>query len=277
MYESLLIRLGLSPDESAVYEALLQHGPQGAAGLLAKLKAIKRGLLYKVLDRLVTRGIVVQTEKQGKALFTPQPPDTLLALLEEQEREHQKSKEALVQALPELKAKYHLSTERPILRFFEGVDGLRQIFEDKLESGAKELLFIRTARAESYRESFGKWFGHYLKRQKDAGIRVQSLTVDDEFSNHDPKVDAARNVIRTWLRPEDYTAPIEIDTYGNKIVIVSFGKEIFGIMIESEPIARAMREILQLADRGARTLEVAHDHPPVKKQSLDDLRASKRS
>lgn len=264
MHEDILMRLGLSKDESWVYLALLDGGPQAAADLLKRKIPMKRGLLYKVLDRLIERGLVTEQKGKGKAQFVPQPPDMLMALMEERESEIRHSRESLSAALPQLKSKYNLSTERPIVRSFEGVEGLRKMYEDKIESGAKELLFVRTARSESYRETFGTWFGNYLKRQTAAGIKIRALTVDDEYTNHDPEVDAARNVTRIWLRPEDYTAPVQVETYGDKVTIHSFGKEIFGVMIESAPIATAIREIINLADRGAKTVDVTHDHPPVK-------------
>jgi sugar-specific transcriptional regulator TrmB len=234
---------------------------------LGHVKKIKRSLLYKILDRLVDRKLILQEKKNGKAFFVPQPPDALAKLAEEAEGRARSSKEDLLRALPELKAKYNLSTERPIIRFFEGIEGLRAMQEDKLESGAKELYFIRTARAEEYRETFGTWFAHYLKRQADLGVKAYAITVDDEYTNHDPAIDKARNVIRTWIRPQDYTAPIQIDTYGDKVSILAFGKEIFGILIESAPLATAMKDIFKLADRGAKTIEVTHNHPPVKPRS----------
>lgn len=263
LHEDILVRTGLSSDEARVYGALLDGGPQGAGDLLKRLSGVKRGLLYKVLDRLVDRGLVTEKKGAGPAQFVPQPPDMLLLLAEEREATFRHSREALKNALPDLKAKYNLSTERPIIRFFEGVEGLRKMYEDKLEAGIKELHFIRTARAETYRETFGAWFPHYLKRQRAAGVKAYALTVDDEFTNHDPAVDAARNMIRTWLRPQDYTAPVEVDAYGDRVAIFVFGKEFFGIIIESAPLAQSIREILILADRGAKTVEVTHDHPPV--------------
>lgn len=264
MYEDVLARIGLSRDETWTYLALLEGGPQGAADLLKRDIPMKRGLLYKVLDRLIERGLVTEQKRKTPTQFVAQPPDMLVALMEDREVEIRHTRETLAAALPSLKAKYNLSTERPTIRFFEGVEGLRKMYEDKLESSAKELLFVRTARAESYQETFGSWFTHYLKRQTATGIKLRALTVDDEYTNHDPAVDAYRHVTRIWLRPEDYTAPVQVETYGDKVTIHSFGKEVFGVMIESAPIATAVREILQLAEKGAKTVNVTHDHPPVK-------------
>lgn len=52
---------------------------------------------------------------------------------------------------------------------------------------------------------------------------------------------------------DEYTAPVEIDIYGDKIALMSFGKELIGVIIESPQIARALKEIFLLAKRGAET------------------------
>jgi len=260
MYKALLASVGLTEEEAQLYELLLQHGPQGVGGLLKRVTGIKRGLLYKVLERLEKRGLVVPQKKEGVSVFVPESPDVLLRCLQEQEDELKRSKGELESVLPELKAKYNLSTERPALRFFEGVEGLRAMYEDRLVAGAKELYFIRSSRHGVYREVFGKWFDHYRQRQTAVFSTVYALTVDDADTNHDSELDKARHMLRTWLRPEDYTSPVEIDVYANKVTVISFGKEIFGIMLESEVIAKAMKDLFILAERGAKTIPVTHDH-----------------
>lgn len=260
MYEPILERVGLTRDESRVYEALLGAGPQGAGELLRRVK-MKRGLLYKVVGRLEERGLVVSDERRGRAVWTAEPPDTLLRLVDRAEAAARASRHAIEDALPELKAKYVLATERPVIRLFEDTEALKRIYEDTLESGAKEFYFIRPVKsAISYERAYGRWFKNYRERRAAAGITTHGITPDDADTNHDPKVDASWKMIRTWLRPADYTAPVEINIYADRIAILSYGKEIFGIVIENAPLAKAFKEIFSLVDRGAKTLPVTHVH-----------------
>ena len=67
-------------------------------------------------------------------------------------------------------------------------------------------------------------------------------------------------MVRTWIRPEDYTTQMEVNIYGNKTCFISYGKEIFAIILEHAPLAQAMKELFVLAERGARTLTIIHDH-----------------
>ncbi|MEO5927652.1 MAG: helix-turn-helix domain-containing protein [Patescibacteria group bacterium] len=276
MNEKTLMNAGLSQDEARVYAALLEYGPQGAGELLSRLSPMKRGLLYKTLERLTERKLALQKEMRGKFQFFPESPDSLVAIAKAHAAQAGQVASDLEAALPELKTKYNLSTERPTVRFFEGKEGLRELYEDKISSGASKLTFIRTARARDYRDLFGTWFSNYLQRQTEAGMKVTALTVDDEHANHDARIDKARGVNRVWVRPEDYSAPIEIDTYGDKVQIVSFGKEVSGILIENASLALAMREILALAQAGAEANPVSHDHP-TPKVDVDAATFKKRS
>lgn len=259
MFNEVLTRAGLSEDEALVYETLLLHGPQSVGTQLPRV-SIKRGLLYKVLDRLIQRGLVTEKISKKRAIFVAQPPDTLLKIIEDQESELRKTRENFVRALPEMKAKYVISTERPVIQFFEGTEGLRKIYEDKLLPGTPTHHFIRPLRANVYEHAFGRWFVHYLERRAKLGITTYALTGDDADANHDPKIDAQRKVVRTWLRPQDYTTPIEIACYRDKVAIISYGKEIFGIVIESQHFSKAIKDLFSLAEKGAKTLKIEHDH-----------------
>lgn len=259
MYEHVIALTGLNPSESRVYETLLVHGPQGGGALVQQLRPMKRGLIYKTLNTLIARSLVLKEQRDGAAIFYPQSPDTLLRFSEERERAAIQATTSITSILPELKAKYVLSTERPAIRFFEGIAGLKSIYEEKLRATGVRYL-IRSGVAEVYRQHFGSWFTRYLKRQSEMGIETIALTPDDPDAAHDPAIDEARRVVRTWIRTEDYTAPVEIDIYEQTVAIIVFGKEIFGITLESALLAKAFIEIFHLVEHGAKSRPVSHDH-----------------
>ncbi len=260
MFKETLETLGLTHEEAEIYDILLLKGASGAGGILEKTD-IKRGLLYKILERLVGKGLVEEKTVRGRTVFSAAPPDELLKAADAAEQEAIRKRKAIEAALPEMKAKFNLAHERPFIRFYEGVDGLRQLYEEKLApTASKEFRFIRPLQAGVYRDVFGKWFGHFLAKRAEMGIKTYAITPDDPDANHDPKIDKERGVTRTWIRPEDYASHVEVNTHGDRTELISYGKEIFAVAIEDAYIARAIRDLLVLADRGAKTIEVKHDH-----------------
>lgn len=240
---------GLSDEEARVYSLLLEGGPQTAGGLL-KGAGLKRGTLYQVLRGLAAKRLVTESKKDAKILFSPEAPDALLDRARARKDEASRDEAALAAALPELKTAYFAASQKPIFRFYEGIDGLKAIYESQLE-GAKEIWFLRANEASAYERHFGKWWAHFIRRRVERGIITHGLTPDTPEANHDPAVDKAWGVIRTWIRPEDYAAPVEIDVYGDTVAIISFGKEIFGLTMENRVIAQSFREIFKLVRKGA--------------------------
>ena len=52
-------------------------------------------------------------------------------------------------------------------------------------------------------------------------------------------------MVRTWLKPESYTAPVEVNIYGDKVALLAYGEDIMGVIIQNPPIAEAMRQMMR--------------------------------
>ena len=64
---------------------------------------------------------------------------------------------------------------------------------------------------------------------------------------------------RFWVDKDMYDSPVEIDIFGNKIAILSFGNELMGIIIESKQIAQSLKQIFILATLGAKIKSIEND------------------
>lgn len=85
-------------------------------------------------------------------------------------------------------------------------------------------------------------------------MRVYAITPRDQFAKlrvTTPEADKAILFERTWVDASLYSAPVEIDIYGDKIALLSFGTELIGVIIQSPQIANALQQIFALAKRGA--------------------------
>jgi HTH-type transcriptional regulator, sugar sensing transcriptional regulator len=260
MFTSVLTEAGLSDEEAKVYETLLTLGTRPVAEIYARVRPLKRTTLYQVLRRLVERGVVRESEMGGKTVFSPEPPEALLAAVDAEARRVERQRAMLAEAMPKLRETYLLAGERPVLRFHDGPEGIKAIYEEHLASGVKELRFVRTGRAKLNSDAFGNWWAHYIRRRREKKVTSFAITADDADANHDPARDAFLGVVRTWVRPQDYDAPVELDIYGDTVAIISFGKEMFGVTMRNAHIAKAFLDLFELARRGAETIEVPHDH-----------------
>lgn len=259
MVRDTFTALGLSADHARIYDILLNEGPLQGGELNLKMKGVKRPTVYKYAEELVAAGLV-QRRRRGRAvLFEPMPPSALLEKADALVSDAERRRDDVRGAMEQMRMRYLLATEKPQMRYFDGIEELKEIYNDHLASG-EDMFFVRTNRAEDYRDLFGRWWGDYLKKRAEKGIISHGITPDDPHAVHDGNIDKKLGIVRSWVNPGDYTASVELSVYGDKVAVISFGKELFGLMIEHKEIARALRDLFVLAEKGATTIEVRHEH-----------------
>ena len=91
----------------------------------------------------------------------------------------------------------------------------------------------------------------FKKKKTKLGITTHIMNSQNEAAVWNPTTDKLNNTIRTQIQKEDYQARAEISIYGDKVAIISFGKEAIGMIIQSQQIADAQRQLYLLAERGA--------------------------
>lgn len=172
-----LLEAGLTPHQAALYEALLTHGPLPASKA-TKIANVPRTLGYVVLDQLVGEGLVTKSKAEGaKTLFAPAHPGTLADRAEAALKAAERAKTTLSTILPELSSAYNLATGRPGVRFYEGLDGIKQVLEDTLT--AKETIYSY-ADLEMIDRHIGDINRAYVQKRERLGLKKKALLLDTQ-------------------------------------------------------------------------------------------------
>jgi sugar-specific transcriptional regulator TrmB len=255
MYEKILQQALLTKDQAIVYTVLLKNGPL-PAGKLTKKTPLKRSLVYKVLEQLTELGLVEKREKKGQAIvFQPNHPETIKELIENRQRQTENARAVLETTMPGLVSDFNLISGKPAVRFFEGIEGLKQIYDDILSTG-KDFYLIRSVYEPVYSEKIVPILERFIKKRVAKKISVTAITPRDFLKGRvpSPREDAKILYKRTWVDKKHYDAPVEIDIYGDKIAFLSFGKELIGVIIESPQIAKALKKLFLLSQKAAKQL-----------------------
>ena len=244
-----LTSVGFSEKEANVYLALLELG-RGTVSQITRKAKINRTTGYNVLDTLVKKGLINISGKEPKQEYVAEPPDRILQLLE---KELQKNQEYIGKAkklVPELRS-LHNVTGRPKVVFYEGKEGLEQVYEDTLTSHEPIRGF---ATVDDMHKALPHYFPDYYKRRTEKGISIRGIIPNTpiamERSTHDKE--ESREI--AFVPADKYYFSPEIDIYDNKVMIASW-KEKLGIIIESAEIADAMKKIYELAWAEAKRLD----------------------
>lgn len=247
-----LVQLGLKDRQIEIYLALLQMGEGSIQEIAAKTK-IKRTTVYSVLDTLVQKGLVTFLDKGWHRAYFAENPKKVLVYFKDQKQNIENQEKKFSEVLPELSGLYNVSATKPKIRYYEGVEGLKLIYEETLLLKPKEEMLAYGQAELIYKILGDEWVESYLARRRKAKIFQRAIVEDSPLAQAHKKNDSEENR-ETILIPQDkFPFVNEINIFGNKLSIVSF-KEQMGVIIESADVAKTQRAIFELAWLGAKSL-----------------------
>lgn len=234
-----LIQFGLNQKQAVIYLALLELGASPVIQLTKKT-GILRTTVYDVLIELQKKGLISQTRKGKKRLFLAQDPENLGKMLEEKQNR-------LQELMPALKSMLNTTGSKPVIRYYEGIEGIKEVYRDTLKYQGLLQAFV----TENIVRKLGQEFAdEYKGKRVKARIQVQVIGPDTDEIIEYKKSDRA-DLKETRLVPrETFPFSIEMNIYGNKIAFMSFSEQL-GLIIESSEIAKNLRFLFDLAWKGA--------------------------
>lgn len=245
-----LLGIGFSHKETQVYLALLELGRSTVARIARKAE-INRTTGYDILDSLVVKGLASVSGKEPKQEYVAESPDNIKKLLEQRIERNKKALEMASSLIPQLKSMHNVR-QRPQVRFYEGADGMEQVYEDTLTSHETIRAY---ANVDEMHKALPNYFPKYYHRRTGKGIHIRAVIPDNAMGRERAAQD--RNEAReSALVPADqyYFSP-EINIYDDKVMIASW-REKLGIIIQSREIADAMKSIYELSWKGAKSKDL---------------------
>lgn len=232
---------GFSEKEVDVYIALLELG-KGTVTKISQKAGINRTTGYDILGSLTNKKLVSVSGKEPKQEYAAEPPISITLYLEQQIKQTQefiiKSKEII----PELTL-IHAVKNRPTVRFYEGVEGLKYVYEDTLTSSEPIRAY---ATVDDMHKALPDYFPKYYKRRTEKNISIRAITPETTMGLERKALDLEEKREIAFVPADKYYFSPEINIYDNKVMIASW-REKLGIIIESEEIADAMKKIYELA------------------------------
>lgn len=130
LFSDILSRLGLAENEAKIYEILLLKGETKARDLLAD-SGLSRGNVYNMLTSLTARGLIQVTEGKQQT-YRVTDPAKLSTLVDERKRGIERLNAEFNETLPRMLSTFSLTTGRPTVRVFEGLEGVEDALNDSL-------------------------------------------------------------------------------------------------------------------------------------------------
>lgn len=244
---SALRRLDLSGHQQTIYLSLLTSGAT-TARILSSRTGITRPSVYDQLKSLRELNLVVEIEVDSKTHFAAADIKHLNALLEDKIDRLKQSRDFLEEALPSLRES--LETIDPKIRFFEGVEGVKQLLKDVMwHSNSTMYVYWPTEQMnEIFDEKFLDWF--------DARRTVRKLTIKSLWPESVKKTDLKlfKNLPSDLQKklPKGTTSDMAYMIYDKKVAFISSSTEAFGFITESQEFAHLQKMHFQALWKSAK-------------------------
>ena len=242
MDSSLLHNLqqyGFSEKESQIYLTLLELG-SSIASSLARRTGINRSTTYSILEDLKRRGIVTEIVRNEVKYYSVINPEQLFKKWEEKY-------ELLKAELPSLLAVTNKFNNRTRTQFFEGLEGLKQIFEEVLEAGEEmEEPYLSFVGADHMDPKVEKYI-HEEFIPRRLKIKTETKAIVSKDTSQYLKYHEKKHNTLVVEKPL-FNLGNEIVVFGeNKVAVLMYStEEMSGLIIESQTLHDALRSVFEL-------------------------------
>jgi len=233
---ALLESLNFTESERKTYLLSLERGPSTVLEI-ADQTGFTRQAIYLAIENLKQRGLMSSLMRGRKQFFIAEHPDKLLAYAERHARDWSDRVSQLKKAIPEIVL--HMGGEKPVVHYYEGVDGMKAIIDDLAHAMPSEVLELADLDA-----MFARISPEDLLPVKQALTKIRTR-IQAIYSG----LPAARTVQgERYALPESMKGfKSDVIVYGDKIAMATFEGKMHSVIIENSNLAQALRHLFKLA------------------------------
>lgn len=224
--------LGLDEKETAVYLAILELGQANVLDISRKAK-VPRATVYGIIEKLITEDFISYIIKGKRRYYLAENPSKIIKKIKHKEHK-------INQIIPELQKRYFSSTSRPVIRYYEGAQGIIKMLDDILVTIPKGGTFEVILNVSDEFPILGDAYINHVEKRVDKGIWIRVIAERSEMTEKWPKeVKKYRRSFRFLPRGQHFSVSYHI--YGNKVSMFSLQGPVVGVIIENKEIAEMER------------------------------------
>jgi sugar-specific transcriptional regulator TrmB len=243
MFEKYLQDIGLSDKEASVYIALLSVDNDSVLDLASKTK-INRTTIYPVLESLAQKGLISEIKIDKKVRFQAEPPERLETYVERRKIQLEEQEKRLKDIIPQLRSIYKEDSEKPVVKFYEGREGIismtEEIFQSKEKGGTMYMIYPRDLIEGIFSESESARFRKIRLNQNISGKSIYTYSKGELDPN---------SYLGNRLKIDEKKYPISCDitVYNNKVRIATLGSKLGGMLVYNKDFAQTLISLFELA------------------------------
>lgn len=228
--EKTLQNLGLNENEITVYLILLREGKLKAKELTKKT-SLSRGLVYKALQDLEDKQIIIrEDEENAVSEFSAIHPNVLGGLINQKIEALEMTKKNLSNEMGVFTSLYNLANNKPGVEFYEGIEGMQKMYNEILLNvkTTKEIYsFVKVMNSKIDKDT-ARMLKGYIEKRTTRKIKTRVIAIESDEARALQKTD--KDYLRTTKLVPINSLPLEF--YGGEIIIA--GTSVYFMSYEKE-------------------------------------------
>lgn len=231
--EALWGKLGFSAGEGKVYEAIM-NSDNATLQHVHEQTGIERRNVYDIINKLISKGLVSYFTENGRKVYRLNSPKNILTYLEEEEKGLNGKKELLTSELPSLMKLYEAAKPEFDVRIYRGREAVRAVFNESLEF--RDVHFI--GGNWGMVKYLGKeWVDRWMEKRSAKKTWMHDILTSPVKYMVDYPI--PKHYYEFRVLPPEFGSPNVIFIFGNRVVNLFWGENIFAFEIENEDIAKS--------------------------------------
>ena len=233
-----LEKIGLSPNESKCYLALIKLG-SSSANEISRSSGIHRVSVYDALRGLREKGLISQISKANKLLFEAGNPERILEIIKEKESQLEEARKIV----PELLMDFKAEKKKQEIHSFKGLAGIKTILQEMLRSKTEILDFGAENRVTKFLPyDYPKWDDERVRKKITMRI-VGNIKI---------KPTKLRMTKIKYL-PEEFNSSVSTYIFDGKVALVMWVDNPMGVIIEHQKVYESYKSYFEYLWRTAKS------------------------
>lgn len=257
MLNQVLEKIGLNEKEIVIYLAALKLGPQPAS-VIARAAALNRSTTYTILESLFKKGLVSQFVKAEVKYFSVISPESLVSYVERIINDYKRSREELIEVMPQFLTLTSPVSIKPKTIFLEGPSAIKDLFQKILLFNGEiycvcrfEKNFFVSKKEKTISLKQDSFFSKIYHKKRLLPLIVAPTKIinpikKDLFKSSHFNQQSKIILINDSIFPKE----VEIYLYSEKtLFILENEKNLFSILIEDKNITASLKVLIIILQR----------------------------
>lgn len=220
--------MGLTDKEIKVYLAILEIG-QGNVLDISRKAQIPRATIYGILEKLMSENLISSVIKGKRRYYLAEDPEKIRHKIQERERK-------INHLIPDLRRMYLASTDRPVIRVYEGAKGIMAMLKDLITTIPAGGTYDVILNSHDEFAVLGEDFHRHVQSRINKKINIRIISEISDFTqNWDKNQKEFLRQVKFLPRGQHFSVSYHI--YGNKVSMFSLQGPVVGVIIENKEIA----------------------------------------